>query len=72
MHQGVTTSMCCRERQRWGMHSSLPQIQKRTGASRETVRAAIKELLASGEIEHVSTDQAHQGRGRTPSVYQRT
>lgn len=51
---------------------TLPQIQHKTGASRETVRAVIKELLEGGEIEHAGTDQAHQGRGRVPSAYQRT
>lgn len=52
-------------------HFTLPQIQTKTGASRETVRGVIKELLDGGEIERAGTDQAHKGRGRAPTAYQR-
>lgn len=50
---------------------TLPQIQNKTGASRETVRAVIKELLTAGEVETAGTDQSHTGRGRAPTAYQR-
>lgn len=50
---------------------TLPQIQSKTGASRETVRAVIKELLNAGEVETSGTDESHTGRGRAPTAYQR-
>lgn len=52
-------------------HFTLPQIQTKTGASRETVRGVIKELLDGGEIQRAGTDHAHKGRGRAPTAYQR-
>lgn len=50
---------------------TLPQIQSKTGASRETVRAVIKELLNAGEVETAGTDESHTGRGRAPTAYER-
>lgn len=49
---------------------TLPQIQSKTGASRETVRTVIKESLDAGEIENVGRDDSQQGRGR-PTLYRR-
>lgn len=49
---------------------TLPQIQSKTGASRETVRTVIKESLNAGEIEKLGPDDSQQGRGR-PTRYQR-
>lgn len=49
---------------------TLPQIQSKTGASRETVRTVIKESLNAGEVEKVGPDDTQQGRGR-PTRYRR-
>lgn len=49
---------------------TLPQIQSKTGASRETVRTVIKDCLNAGEVEKVGPVDSHQGRGR-PTQYRR-
>lgn len=49
-----------------------PEIQKETGASRETVRAVLEELLDAGEVRHAGPDESRTTRGRTASVYERT
>lgn len=51
---------------------TMRQIQNDTGASRETVRAVLNELLDAGEIQAAGTDQAHTGRGRASTMYQHT
>lgn len=51
---------------------TMPQVQLETGASRETVRAVLKELLDAGEVHHAGTDDSHTTRGRAASLYQRT
>lgn len=51
---------------------TMRQVQNETGASRETVRAVLNELLDAGEVHHAGPDDSHTGRGRAPSVYQRT
>lgn len=50
---------------------TLPQIKEKTGASRETVRAVIKELTDAGEVERAGSDESHSGRGRAPTAYRR-
>lgn len=61
-----------RQAMRQHKHFTMPQIQHKTGASRETVRAVIKELFEGGEVEDAGPDKSHTGRGRAPTRYQRT
>ncbi len=50
---------------------SVRALMESSGASLQTVRKAVRGMLAAGELIDLGLDRDWDGRGRTPTLYQR-
>ncbi len=55
----------------WSEPFTLADVATKIGGSPATIRKAVDELVASGEVESLGPDRGHHGKGRAPFVYQR-